>query len=154
MLESAVYFGLSSAVSEARRLFQQWMSANIQLAPDIRVIVYSTGNITLANVFFSLFTISYYNVHLFQASSMEVGLSGISVGSATRKPMFLMNVSTTSRLWLLPMILGFYNSMFFDTKMFLFDLIFFFLEFSIRFYCMLFAWMFEFMIFFLLFADI
>lgn len=43
ILEAAVYFGLSSAVNEARRLFQQWMSGQLQLPPDIRDIVYSTG---------------------------------------------------------------------------------------------------------------
>ena len=43
ILEASVYFGLSSAVSEARRLFQQWMAGNLQLPADIRDIVYSTG---------------------------------------------------------------------------------------------------------------
>lgn len=43
ILEAAVYFGLSSAVNEARRLFQQWMAGQLQLPPDIRDIVYSTG---------------------------------------------------------------------------------------------------------------
>ncbi|EFX80575.1 endoplasmic reticulum aminopeptidase 1-like isoform X2 [Daphnia pulex] len=43
ILEAAVYFGLSSAVNEARRLFTQWMSGQMQLPPDIRDIVYSTG---------------------------------------------------------------------------------------------------------------
>ena len=43
VLEVAVYFGLSSAVNEARRLFSQWMSGNLLLPPDIRDIVYSTG---------------------------------------------------------------------------------------------------------------
>lgn len=44
VLEAAVYFGLSSAVNDARRFFQQWMSGQqAQLPPDIRDIVYSTG---------------------------------------------------------------------------------------------------------------
>jgi hypothetical protein len=51
VLEVAVYFGLSSAVNEARRLFSQWMSGNLLLPPDIRDIVYSTG-ILLINHYF------------------------------------------------------------------------------------------------------
>lgn len=43
ILEASVYFGLSSAVTEARRLFQQLMSDNLKLSADIRDIVYSTG---------------------------------------------------------------------------------------------------------------
>ena len=47
ILDASVYFGLSSAVSEARRLFTQWMAGNRQLPADIRDIVYSTGALLL-----------------------------------------------------------------------------------------------------------
>ena len=51
ILEASVYFGLSSAVTEARRLFQQLMSDNLKLSADIRDIVYSTGKYTKYNLF-------------------------------------------------------------------------------------------------------
>ena len=57
----AVYFGLSSAVNEARRLFSQWMSGNLLLPPDIRDIVYSTGIFFFIDFDFSL--VSSFQTH-------------------------------------------------------------------------------------------
>lgn len=64
VLEAAVYFGLSSAVNEARRLFSQWMTNNLLLPPDIRDIIYSTGNLMPLLHLFQMFFLNELNSEL------------------------------------------------------------------------------------------